>query len=225
MNFLVVWLMCLVGMCMVFVRVFFLFVVCFLFLVFFGFFLIQVLQVLVVLVFNICMIKYNLLKDSGNIVCVVVVLVVGQVMIDQICVFCYILYGLSSMVKSLLWNCDLKVVIIYIGYILLLMDVDVGGFKIDNIKGCLVGVLLFCFLCYDGMIVLGNVNVLEVKMLVIIDMIGGDVSDMMLVGSGVDIGYIWWIGVNFSNDYLILVIYNSNLVDMDKELWKMNGNQ
>lgn len=225
MNFLVAWSMRSAGTRTAPARASFLFAVRSLLLVLLGLFLIQALQALAAPVSNIRMTKHNLSKDSGNTVRAAAAPAAGQVTTDQICVFCHTPHGSSSTVKSPLWNRDLKAATTYTGYTSLSMDADAGGFKTDNTKGRPAGASLLCLSCHDGTIALGNVNVLEAKTPVTIDMTGGDASDMMPVGSGVDTGYTRRIGANLSNDHPISVTYNSNLADTDKELRKMNGNQ
>ncbi|WP_265946394.1 cytochrome c3 family protein [Dechloromonas sp. A34] len=181
-------------------------------------------QVAAAPVSNIRMTKHNLSKDGGQTVRANATPTAGQSTTDQICVFCHTPHAASSG-KSPLWNRATSAASTYTGYTSLSMDADGGAFQTDNTKGRPAGASLLCLSCHDGTIALGNLNVLNGRTPVIIDMVGGTADDKMPTGSGTTTGFTRVIGADLSNDHPISVTYNNALASADKELRPMNASQ
>lgn len=188
-----------------------------------GLLVLEAAQVVAAPVSNIRMTKHNLSKGSGNTVRAETAPGAGQSTTDQICVFCHTPHAASSG-KSPLWNRATNAASTYTGYTSLSMDADAGAFKTDTTKGRPAGASLLCLSCHDGTIALGNLNVLEGRAPVIVDM-AGTPDDKMPSGSGSTTGFTRVIGANLSNDHPISVTYDNALAVADKELRPMNASQ
>ncbi len=173
---------------------------------------------------NVRMTKHNLSKNSSNTVRANTAPGAGQTTTDQVCVFCHTPHAATSS-KPPLWNRATNAASTYTGYTSLSMDADAGAFKTDTTKGRPAGASLLCLSSHDGTIALGNLNVLEGRTPVIVDMVGGTADDKMPVGSGSDTGFTRLIGANLSNDHPISVTYDNALAVADKELRGMNASQ
>ena len=133
----------------------------------------------------------------------------------QVCVFCHTPHGANTSAKTPLWN--RSVATSYTMYSSSSLDAKsiADGFSLQP-----GGSSLLCLSCHDGMIALGNVNVLPRNTGTTVGPIAGLSGTMATLGagSGSNTGFTRHLGTDLSNDHPISITFNDTLALADKEL-------
>lgn len=134
----------------------------------------------------------------------------------QVCVFCHTPHGASISGKAPLWNRTVNAAQTYTRYTSSSLDANniTDGFSAQP-----GGSSVLCLSCHDGMIALGNVNVLNG--------VAGPPSitgltGTMPTGSGVNTGFTRNLGTDLSNDHPISITYNDALAVADGEMTRLS---
>ncbi len=133
---------------------------------------------------------------------------------DQVCVFCHTPHGASNFPGSPLWNRQLSNQT-YTVYTSSSLDAeDIMG-QLDQPGGS----SKLCLSCHDGTLAIGTVNVLGGQQNVDITLTGTAADGSMPAGSGVQTGFTRELGADLTNDHPISLTYDSNLANVDRELF------
>jgi len=133
---------------------------------------------------------------------------------DQVCVFCHTPHGASNFPGSPLWNRQLSNQT-YTVYTSSSLDAeDIMG-QLDQPGGS----SKLCLSCHDGTLAIATVNVLGGQQNVDIALSGTDADGTMPPGQGIQTGFTRDLGSDLSNDHPISLTYDSNLANIDKELF------
>ena len=138
----------------------------------------------------------------------------------QVCVFCHTPHGATVSGKAPLWNRTVNAAQTYTRYTSSSLDANVIA---DGFSAQPGGSSVLCLSCHDGMIALGNVNVLNGKGAPpqqTIALNGGVTT--MPAGSGVNTGFTRNLGTDLSNDHPISVTYNDALAVADGEMTRLS---
>jgi hypothetical protein len=146
----------------------------------------------------------------------------------QICAFCHTPHGANTVVGGPLWNRNASGNS-YTRY-------TSGSLHATNITDGFndqpAGSSVLCLSCHDGLVALGNVNVLRGKSSPAAIALNGTNSGKMPIGVGVNSGFTRVIGTDLSNDHPISITYDSDLTtavngssSAPEELRRLDGNQ
>lgn len=138
----------------------------------------------------------------------------------EVCAFCHTPHGANNAIKAPLWNRNASVST-YTRYTSASMD---ANYILEGFSDQPAGSSVLCLSCHDGMVALGNVNVLRgMPQTIALDntaiggtMPGGPAGNLT--------GFTRLIGTDLTNDHPISVTYNAALVTMDSELTGMTSN-
>lgn len=135
----------------------------------------------------------------------------------QVCVFCHTPHAATLTGQAPLWNRTASVQT-YTRYTSSSLDANTIT---DGFSAQPGGSSLLCLSCHDGMIALGNVNVLPRNTGTPVGgpIAGTDVT--MPVGSGVLTGFTRNLGTDLSNDHPISITYNDALAALDGEMARL----
>lgn len=140
----------------------------------------------------------------------------------QVCVFCHTPHGANTSAKTPLWNRNGTALKTYTPYTSSSLDATSVQDALNGVTG---GSSVLCLSCHDGMIALGQVNVLNGKANQIIA--GANVT--MPAGSGVTTGFTRNLGgtdgKDLTNDHPISITYDHNLAVADGELRDLDSSQ
>ncbi|MGE5651575.1 MAG: cytochrome c3 family protein, partial [Bacillota bacterium] len=127
----------------------------------------------------------------------------------EICAFCHTPHSANTALGKPLWNRNSSGST-YTRYTSGSLDASniVGGFNDQP-----AGSSLLCLSCHDGMVALGNVNVLRGQSASIT--LNNTNSGNMPTGVGAQTGFTRVIGTDLSNDHPISITYNSDLTTAD----------
>jgi len=137
----------------------------------------------------------------------------------EICAFCHTPHGANNSVGKPLWNRNASNAT-YTRYTSSSMD---ANSILDGFSNQPAGSSLLCLSCHDGMVALGNVNVLGGKTNQTIALNGTNGGNMP-TGMGALTGFTRLLGTDLTNDHPISVTYNDALAAMDGELTRMTSN-
>jgi ssDNA-binding Zn-finger/Zn-ribbon topoisomerase 1 len=143
----------------------------------------------------------------------------------QVCVFCHTPHNASTSVKGPLWNRTVSATTTYTRYTSSSLDANsiTNGFSAQP-----GGSSILCLSCHDGVIALGNVNVLPKNTGTSVSAtsitLSGSITTMP-AGTGATTGYTRLIGTNLTNDHPISISYTDTLASADGELRPLDGNQ
>ncbi|MBN4063240.1 hypothetical protein JYT79_00510 [Cardiobacterium sp. AH-315-I02] len=133
---------------------------------------------------------------------------------DQICVFCHTPHGASAFPGAPLWNRQLSNQT-YTTYTSSSLDAeDIMG-QLDQPGGS----SKLCLSCHDGTLAIGTVNVLGGQQNVDIRLSGTEADGTMPPGSGLQTGFTRDLGTDLTNDHPISLTYDTNLANIDRELF------
>lgn len=137
----------------------------------------------------------------------------------QICVFCHTPHGANTSVKAPLWNRNVNTAQTYTRYTSSSLDAETIT---DGFSAQPGGSSVLCLSCHDGMLALGNVNVLwgQPANIALVDGSNNAVSTMPS-GSGALTGNTRNLQTDLSNDHPISVTYNDALAAADGEMTRM----
>lgn len=149
----------------------------------------------------------------------------------QVCVFCHTPHGATISGKAPLWNRTVNAAQSYVRYSSSSLDADVIA---DGFSAQPGGSSVLCLSCHDGMIALGNVNVLNGASL----NPASGVQDILLSGTagtagaagatmppgsyGANSGFTRNLGTDLSNDHPISITYNDALAAADGEMTRLS---
>lgn len=133
----------------------------------------------------------------------------------QVCVFCHTPHGANSSAKTPLWNRASAPANTYTRYTSSSLDATTIA---DGFNAQPGGSSQLCLSCHDGMIALGNVNVLNGQSSP--PTVAGLTGTMATLGagSGSNTGFTRHIGTDLSNDHPISITYNNALALQDGEM-------
>jgi hypothetical protein len=144
----------------------------------------------------------------------------------QVCVFCHTPHNASTTVKGPLWNRSVSTTITYTRYTSSSLDANSISNGFNAQPG---GSSILCLSCHDGVIALGNVNVLPkntgTSSTATSITLNGTTNGYMPTGTGATTGYTRLIGTNLTNDHPISISYTDTLATADGELRPLDGNQ
>ncbi len=133
---------------------------------------------------------------------------------SEICVFCHTPHGATTFPGSPLWNRTLSSAT-YTTYTSSSLDAEnILGSQLEQPAGS----SKLCLSCHDGTLALGAVNVFQGTLNSTIGL-NGTSGGAMPVGEGVDTGFTRNLGTNLTNDHPISLTYNTNLANVDGELF------
>jgi len=137
----------------------------------------------------------------------------------QVCVFCHTPHGANTSAKTPLWNRASAPDNTYTRYTSSSLDANTIA---DGFRAQPGGSSLLCLSCHDGMIALGNVNVLNGKSSP--PTVAGLTGTMATLGagSGSNTGFTRNLGTDLSNDHPISITYNNALALQDNELARLS---
>lgn len=138
-----------------------------------------------------------------------------------VCAFCHTPHGASTSVKGPLWNRSASVAT-YNRYTSLSMD---GNNMFEGFTNQPAGSSLLCLSCHDGMVALGNVNVLKGAASQTINLQNTDGGKMPAGPQGALSGFTRHIGTDLTNDHPVSITYNDALAAQDGEMTRMTSNQ
>jgi len=134
----------------------------------------------------------------------------------EICVFCHTPHAASTTVAAPLWNRS-TVTTTYTRYTSPSLDANtiLNGFSDQP-----AGSSLLCLSCHDGMLALGNVNVLRGQPATIA--LNNTASGRMPPGMGEMTGYTRLLGTDLTNDHPISITYNDAMAAQDGEMTRLS---
>ena len=133
---------------------------------------------------------------------------------DQVCAFCHTPHGASNFPGSPLWNRQLSNQV-YTVYSSSSLDAeDIMG-QLDQPGGS----SKLCLSCHDGTLAIGTVNVLGGQQNVDITLTGTAADGSMPPGSGIQTGFTRELGTALTNDHPISLTSDTNLANVDRELF------
>ena len=144
---------------------------------------------------------------------------------SQVCVYCHTPHGATPGVAPL-WNRKLGATT-YTPYTSSSLDANAIQGALDQPGGS----SKLCLSCHDGMLAIGNVNVLNgtgsdrTQGTVAISMSGTGAGGVMPAGSGTTTGFTRNLGTDLTNDHPISVSYTNALAQRDGELRVVDANQ
>jgi Doubled CXXCH motif (Paired_CXXCH_1) len=147
---------------------------------------------------------------------------------SEVCVFCHTPHSATqadaggAALRGPLWNRRVPDGSTYTPYTSSSMDAQS---IIDGLNATPGGSSKLCLSCHDGTLAIGNVNVLNGKTDVTIDMVGTGPGGTMPAGEGTQSGFTRFLGTDLSNDHPISVSYNSALATRDGELRNVDTQQ
>ena len=135
----------------------------------------------------------------------------------EICAFCHTPHGANTNIKGPLWNRSASNAT-YTRYTSASLDANTIG---DGFVEQPMGSSLLCLSCHDGMVALGNVNVLNGAPAAIT--LQNTEAGKMPSGAGAYTGFTRNLGVDMSNDHPISITYDDRLAMQDGEMTRMTG--
>jgi hypothetical protein len=134
----------------------------------------------------------------------------------EVCVFCHTPHGANQSAKTPLWNRRGTTLPTYTAY----SSSSLNATQVrDELNGVTGGSSVLCLSCHDGVVALGNVNVLRGKtnQTIALSNAGGAVTTMP-IGKEVLTGYTRNLGTDLSNDHPISITYDDGLAGADGEM-------
>lgn len=136
-----------------------------------------------------------------------------------VCAFCHTPHGASTTIKGPLWNRSASIAT-YNRYTSSSMD---GNNMFEGFTNQPAGSSMLCLSCHDGMVALGNVNVLNGAGQTI-NLSNTDGGKMPAGPQGALSGFTRQLGSDLTNDHPISITYNDALAAQDGEMTRMTSN-